>query len=479
MSASHTNKFKNTKILCTLGPSTDTADKITHLINAGIDGVRLNFSHGSHEYFKNVFSNIESACVAASHPIAVLADLQGPKIRIGELEQEEIILHEGDKIEIVTDDIKGSKERISSSYKEIVKDAVIGNNILIDDGLIKLAVTGKKNEALICEVIDGGILKPHKGLNLPGMKLNIPSLTEKDFSDIDFMLNYRVDFIALSFVRRPEDIHRLRSYLKDKGSYKSIIAKIEKQEAVDNFSEIHNAADGIMIARGDLGVELPPEEVPVIQKQLITECNKKGKMVITATQMLESMINHPIPTRAETSDVANAVWDGTDVVMLSGETSVGKYPLETVKMMNKILIETEEHMDYMKRYRFEIPAALEENLFESVGKALSSMAKQLNAGAIATITRKGRMASTISKFRPGMQIIALSDNFEIMNKLSLVWGVNPIFFDDIKSEEDAIRQGLQVIRERKLVNEDDTILFTSGAPDDEKGSDIWIRFVKA
>lgn len=473
------NKFKNTKIICTLGPSSDTEEIILRLINTGIDGVRLNFSHGNHEYFKKVFSNVESACAAASQPIAVLVDLQGPKIRIGDLKQDEIILSKDDIIEIVNDDILGTKEKISSSYKGLARDAVAGNNIFIDDGSIKLTVIEQKKDSLVCKVIDGGVLKPRKGLNLPGMNLNVPSLTDKDFSDIDFMLNFRVDFIALSFVRKSDDIINLRSYLNKKNVKKKIIAKIEKQEAVDNFDNILESADGIMLARGDLGVELAPEQVPVIQKKLITECNKKGKMVITATQMLESMIYSPVPTRAETSDVANAVWDGTDVVMLSGETSVGRYPVETVKMMNNILIKTEEHMDYQKSYEFEVPRTQDENLFQSVGKALSSMAKQMNAGAIVTITRKGRMASTISKFRPGMQIIALTDNFEVMNRLRLVWGVNPLYFNDIESEENAIRQGLQSIRERKLVNDGDTIIFTSGAPDDERGSNIWIRFVKA
>ncbi len=479
MSETKKRKFKNTKILCTLGPSTDTKEKIMDLIGAGIDGVRLNFSHGGHEYFKNVFANIESACAETSQPIAVLADLQGPKIRIGGLLENEVVLNSGDTIEIAADDIPGTRKRISSSYKRIVRDAAVGNIIMIDDGLIKLEVSEKKQDALVCRIIEGGTLKPHKGLNLPGMNLNLPSLTPKDISDIDFLLGYRVDFIALSFVRRPDDIHVLRSRLDDRGVTKSIIAKIEKQEAVDNFSEILEAADGIMIARGDLGVELPPEEVPVIQKRLITECNKRGKTVITATQMLESMINHSVPTRAETSDVANAVWDGTDVVMLSGETSVGNYPVEAVRMMNKILIETEEHMDYLKRYDFEAPKTPEDNLFESVGEALSQMAKQLKAGAIAAITHRGRMASTISRFRPGMQILALSDNFDIMNKLRLVWGVNPVFFENIRSERDAISEGLRVIRERNLVNEGDTVLFTSGVPDDEKGSGIWIRFIRA
>ncbi|MEO8514685.1 MAG: pyruvate kinase [Ignavibacteria bacterium] len=470
---------KNTKILATLGPATDTKEKIIELISAGIDGVRLNFSHGGHDYYDQVFKNVNDACVATSEPIAILIDLQGPKIRVGELLLPEYELKEHDNVEIIMQDVVGTKEKFSCSYKGLAKDAKIGDNIYIDDGLIKLLVIAIDHDSIFCVVLEGGTLKPRKGINLPGMQLSLPSLSVKDYEDLDFALTHRVDFIALSFVRKASDITELRKYLTDKGYDKNIIAKIEKPEAVSNFDEILEAADGIMIARGDLGVELPPEEVPVIQKSIIRKCNMHGKLVITATQMLESMIHNAIPTRAETSDVANAVWDGTDVVMLSGETSVGEYPIDAVDMMQKILIKTEANMNLANYQRKDAPLTLEETVFDSVGKALADMAVQLNAEAVVSFTRRGRMAKAMSKFRPNTRIVAMSDSFEVMNVLRLIWGIIPIYFEDLPDEPTAIKVAKKILKEKSVVSEGATIIFTSGAPLDEKGKDIWIRFAKA
>lgn len=470
---------KNTKILATLGPATDSKENIIELIGAGIDGVRLNFSHGGHEYYDQVFKNVNDACVATSEPIAILIDLQGPKIRVGELLLPEYELKENDHVEITMHDVLGTKEKFSCSYKGLAKDAKIGDNIYIDDGLIKLLVIALDDDSIFCVVLEGGTLKPRKGMNLPGMELSLPSLSVKDYEDLDFALTHRVDFIALSFVRKASDITELRQYLTDKGYDKNIIAKIEKPEAVKNFDEILFAADGIMIARGDLGVELPPQEVPVIQKSIIRKCNKHGKLVITATQMLESMIHNAVPTRAETSDVANAVWDGTDVVMLSGETSVGEYPIEAVDMMQKILIETEANMSLANYERKGPPLTLEETVFDSVGKALSDMAVQLNAEAVVSFTRRGRMAKAMSKFRPNTRIVAMSDSFEVMNVLRLIWGIIPIYFEDLPDEQTAIKVAKKILKDKQVVSEGSTIIFTSGAPLDEKGKDIWIRFAKA
>lgn len=473
------NSFKNTKILATLGPASDSREKIIELISAGIDGVRLNFSHGNHDYYDMVFKNVNDACVVTSEPIAILVDLQGPKIRVGELLLPEYTLNENDPVEITTEEIVGTKEKFSCSYKGIVNDAKPGDHIYIDDGLIKLLVVSKDKESLFCVVLEGGILKPKKGINLPGMELSLPSLSKKDYEDLDFALTHRVDFIALSFVRTANDIIELRNYLLDKGFDKNIIAKIEKPEAVKNFDEILEAADGIMIARGDLGVEMMPQEVPVIQKSIIRKCNMHGKLVITATQMLESMIHNPVPTRAETSDVANAVWDGSDVVMLSGETSVGEYPVESVEMMQDILIETEEHMDLVQQERVFRSGTSHETVFESVGRALSNMAVQLGAEAVVSFTRRGRMAKAMSKFRPSTKIVAMSDSFEVMNVLRLIWGIIPIYFEDVADEQTAITIAKKILLEDEIVAEGSTIIFTSGAPVDEKGKDIWIRFAKA
>jgi pyruvate kinase len=476
MSTSLNEVFAKTKILCTLGPSTNTKEDIEKLILAGMDGVRLNFSHGNYDFYEKVFENIHNACVEEKTPLAVLIDLQGPKIRVGELAEREIELITGEKIEITTEKIKGTKNRISTSYKRLVEDADIGDPVLIDDGLIRLRIIGKKKKSVICEIENGDILKPKKGMNLPGMKISSPAVTEKDYRDLEFALSKRADFIALSFVRSANEIVILKEWLKSKNKVKRIIAKIEKKEAVENFDEILEVADGIMIARGDLGVELQPQEVPVIQKMIIKKCNAVGKLVITATQMLESMIYNPIPTRAEASDVANAVWDGTDVVMLSGETSIGKFPYKSVQIMNDILKNTESHLQPIQERELKIPESVEENLFDSIGRAITNISSQVKAAAIVAFTYKGRTAKNLSKFRPEAKIIAISNNFEIMNRLCLRWGVTSIYMDNIDKEKIAVDKAKKLILENGHVKGGDTVIFTAGAPYSEKSRANWLRF---
>lgn len=476
MSTRLTDVFAKTKILCTLGPNAYKTEDIEKLILAGMDGVRLNFSHGNYDFYEKAFENIYNACVEEKTPLAVLIDLQGPKIRVGELDESEIELITGEKIEITTENIKGTKNRISTSYKHLVEDADIGNSVLIDDGLIRLRITGKKKNSVICEIENGDTLTPKKGMNLPGMKISSPAVTEKDYKDLEFALSKRADYIALSFVRSANDIVILKEWLKSKNAVKQIIAKIEKKEAVENFDEILEAADGIMIARGDLGVELPPQDVPVIQKMIIKKCNAVGKLVVTATQMLESMIHNPIPTRAEASDVANAVWDGTDVVMLSGETSIGKFPLKSVQIMNDILKNAECHPRPMQKMELKIPESLEENLFDSVGRAISNISRQIKAAAIVAFTYKGRTAKNLSKFRPEAKIIAISNNFETMNNLCLRWGVTSIYMEDIDKENIAVDRAKKLILENGHVKEGDTVIFTAGAPYSEKSRANWLRF---
>ncbi len=468
--------FAKTKILCTLGPATNNADIINDLILAGMNGVRLNFSHGDYSFYTKIFEEINSACVEENTPLAILMDLQGPKIRIGELQQKEIEISDGDKIEITTDDVIGTKDLISTSYKPLPQDSQIGETILIDDGILRLKIIEKKQKSVICIIENGGTLKPKKGMNLPGMNLSTPSVTEKDFRDLEFALNYRIDYIALSFVRKAADIIHLREWLKNRNVSKPIIAKIEKKEAVDNFDEILEAADGIMVARGDLGVEMLPQDVPLIQKTIIKKCNAVGKLVITATQMLESMVHNPIPTRAEASDVANAVLDGTDTVMLSAETSVGKYPVLTVKTMNDIIKSVETHSHTMRQVEVKIPANLEENLFDAVGKGITSISSQVNAAAIVVFTYKGRTAKNFAKYRPKSKIIALSNSFDTMNNLCLRWGVTSIFLEDIDKEHIAIDKAKKLILEAGHVNEGDVVIFTAGAPYSEKSRANWLRF---
>lgn len=472
----HINEeFAKTKILCTLGPATSTKEKIKELLAAGMDGVRLNFSHGDYKFYDELFINIHKACVEESTPLGILLDLQGPKIRVGDLKEEKFEVHPGEKIEITTEKILGTKEKISTSYSLLAKDAEIGNFILIDDGLIKLKIISKTETSVFCEVINGGIIKPRKGMNLPGMKLSTPSITEKDLADIEYASTKRVDYLALSFVRSAKDIIELRSWLHKKNINIPIIAKIEKKEAVDDFDNILNVSDGIMIARGDLGVELDPQDVPIIQKYITKQCNAFGKLVITATQMLESMIQNPIPTRAEASDVANAVWDGTDIVMLSGETSVGKFPIRTVEIMNNIVRKAEQHYLHRK-IEYVIPDEKEENLFDSVCKAVVQIADQTNVSAILVYTYEGRTAIRISKFRPKAKIIAVSESFETMNKLCLRWGITSLFLKGISKEKVLIEEAKKLLLENKLVNKGDMILYTAGAPYSDKSRANWIKF---
>ncbi|PJA99712.1 MAG: pyruvate kinase [Ignavibacteriales bacterium CG_4_9_14_3_um_filter_30_11] len=468
--------FAKTKILCTLGPATESTEKIIELIKAGCDGIRLNFSHANQDYFNSIFTNIHKACVSENIPLAVLADLQGPKIRIGELSAPEIELEKGNYISIVSGDILGTKEKISTSYKHLIYDAKINDIILIDDGLLRLKITEKNNTSLTCLIENGGKLKPKKGINLPGMKLSTPSITQKDYDNLQFIIQNRVNYIALSFVREAKDIIELKDWLKEKNKEIQVIAKIEKKEACDNFDSILDAADGIMIARGDLGVELPPQEVPLIQKEIIKKCNAKGKLVITATQMLESMIQNPIPTRAEASDVANAVLDGTSVVMLSGETSVGKYPIETVKMMNSIITNTETHFKPLGDEEYEMPTSTEEKVFDSVGRSIVSLSRNINADAIVVFTFKGRTAINLSKYSPNARIIALSNSFETMNNLSMRWGVIPYFSECIDKEHLAINEAIKSLLKAGLIKQGELVIFTAGAPYSEKSRASWLRF---
>jgi pyruvate kinase len=468
--------FANTKILATLGPATFESEIIKKLILSGIDGVRLNFSHGDYNFFSQLYKNIYTACVDEKTPLSVLVDLQGPKIRIGDLSEPYFDIKEGNIIEITIDKIIGNNKKISTNYSQLPKDAEIGDRILIDDGLLRFTIIDKKENSVICQSLNSGKLKPRKGMNLPGMKLSTPSITEKDFADLKFALNNRVDYIALSFVRSPEDVVKLKSWLIMNGLDIPVIAKIEKKEAVDHFDDILSVSDGIMIARGDLGVELQPQEVPVLQKAIIKKCNAYGKLVITATQMLESMINSPIPTRAEASDVANAVWDGTDVVMLSGETSVGKYPIEAVKTMNDILKKAESNYLYRKNIDYIIPDNFQEKLFDSVCRAVVEISNRVEASAIIVFTEFGRTAIRISKYNPDCKILAFSNKFETMNKLSLYRNIIPIFSDKIQKEKIYIEEAKKKIIDLGYVKTGDLLIFTSGTPISEKGRINWLDF---
>lgn len=468
--------FAKTKILATLGPATSKFKVIRELICNGIDGVRLNMSHSDHTFYGKLFDTIHEACLEEKTPLAILADLQGPKIRIGDLVKQEIEIISGETIEVTAENIVGDEKKISASYANLVSDASVGDKILINDGLIRLRIIEKTDKSVICYIEEGGILSPRKGMNLPGMKLSTPSITEKDFSDLEFLIKYRIDYIALSFVRSPEDINKLKVWLKEKGKEIPVIAKIEKKEAVDFIDEIIKISDGIMIARGDLGVEFPPQDVPVLQKNIIRKCNEVGKLVITATQMLESMINSPIPTRAEASDVANAVWDGSEVVMLSGETSIGKFPVHAVRIMNDIVQKADKHHNQRLTINHPFPEDYEDNLFDSVGRSIVDISKQINADAIVVLTNKGRTAINVSKFRPDCKIIAISNSFETMNKLCLRYGVTSLYSELIDKEHIAIDTSKKLIVEAGLVKSGDMVIFMAGAPYKEKSRFNWFRY---
>lgn len=468
--------FAKTKILATLGPATSSLASIRKLMDVGVDGVRLNFSHGDYEFYNELFHTIHETRVKQNSPLAVLLDLQGPKIRVGELEEPSYELINGEMLEITTEKIKGTGKKVSTSYTPLPKDAQIGDIILIDDGLLKLQIEDKTMNSVICKIINGGTLKPKKGMNLPGMKLSTPAMTEKDLRDLEFALKFKIDFVALSFVRDAKDIYDLREWLKERKSDLPIIAKIEKPEAVMNFDDILAASDGIMVARGDLGVEMEPQDVPIVQKMIIRKCNEVGKMVITATQMLESMIHNPVPTRAEASDVANAVWDGTDVVMLSGETSVGRFPAKAVEIMNNILKKSENNGPEPRKVEYRVPQSIEENLFDAVNHAIVQVSEQTGAAAIVVFTHQGRTARSISKFRPKARIIAISDSFETMNNLCLKWGVTSIFSAEIKKESVAIEQAKKLILESGHVKKGDIVVFAAGAPYSEKSRLNWMKF---
>lgn len=470
-------RYIKTKILATIGPSCDSEDQLLNLIDAGASGFRLNFSHGDEDYFSNLFNTIYNVCGKRKVPIPILQDLQGPKIRIGKLEKDKIKIKDGSYIEITVEKIIGNENIVSTSYKPLVNDANISDIILIDDGLIKLEVTEKKEKSVICKIINGGTLKPKKGMNLPGMKLSTEAITNKDKKDMEFAFKHRVDYVALSFVRTAEDIVNLRKWMNERGYNKQIVAKIEKPEAVDNFEEILNVSDAIMVARGDLGVELGPYQVPVIQKKIIRRCNEVGKLVITATQMLESMIKNPTPTRAEASDVANAVLDGTDVVMLSGETAAGSFPIEVVKTMRNIVLTTECQKHFKPTINWEVPKDKADNIFDSTSKAFVDIANQIEANALVVFTHEGRKAKNLSKFNPDTHIYAFSDSFETLNDLNLHKGIEPFFLEDIMNEESFISNATEILKSKNIISKGDVVLFTAGAPITEIDRKNWVRFL--
>jgi len=452
---------KKTKIVCTIGPATKTPEVLKQLVSAGMNVARLNFSHGELSEHEDRLDTIRSIMEETGSTIAILQDLSGPKIRIGTFKEGKIELKKGQTFILTTDDCVGDLERVSVNYSNLPKEVKIGGIIMLQDGTKKLEITDVKGNDIVTIVKVGGSLGDHRGVNVPGASLSISSLTEKDKADLQFGIKNKVDYVALSFVRRAEDIRELREILNKAGSDAHIIAKIETPDALHNIDEIIEVVDGIMVARGDLAIEIPAEEVPLVQKMIIQKCNSAGKPVITATQMLESMVENPVPTRAEVSDIANAIIDGTDAIMLSEETAIGKFPVESVSIMTKVAARVEKEV-----YTRDTIAEYGEShgVTDIASQSAVRAAHALNAKLIVALTRSGRTARMIARYRPAEPILALSDAKENANKLMLTFGCFPMVVPTFKTVDEIMEIVRKTTLDKKLVKRGDKVIIVAGMP---------------
>lgn len=456
--------MRKTKIICTLGPACDNEDIMRRLVMSGMDVARTNFSHGTHEEHKKRIELLRKVAAEVGRPVALLLDTKGPEIRTGCFKGDQVTLTAGQSFILTTEDVIGDEEKVSVSYKELYRDVRAGSHILIDDGLIELEVLDIHGTDIHCRVLNGGKLGNKKGINVPGAEIRLPSITPQDIDDIRFGIENDYDFIAASFVRKADDVAEIKRVLEKFGGHDiKVISKIENRQGVQNIDEIIMISDGIMVARGDLGVEIPVEEVPIVQKMLIEKCYRNGKPVITATQMLDSMIRNPRPTRAEASDVANAIYDGTSVIMLSGETASGKYPVETLEIMSRIAEKAENSMDYWKRFvntQFEMMPTIT----NAISHATCTTAMDLKASAIITVTKSGHTARMISRFRPDCPIIATTVSPKVQRQLCLSWGVLPYLVQEATSTDEMFEMGVEKALESGLVKHGDLTVITAGVP---------------
>lgn len=467
---------RRTKIVCTLGPSSNTVEDIERLYKAGMNVVRINFSHGTHEDHKRTIGYVREVAKKHQYSIPVLMDLQGPKIRVGQMKDGGQVINEGDLIEITTRDVEGNNSLVPIDYKGLSEDAQTGNQILIDDGLLELKIVKNEEGRIVARVVVGGMLKSRKGVNLPDVDISMSSLTEKDIADLDFGLKVGVDFVAMSFVRNGKDVQDVISRVRAAGSNAAIIAKVEKPEALDVIDEIIEEADAIMVARGDLGIEIPSEHVPLAQKKIIDRCRIAGKPVITATQMLDSMINNPRATRAESSDVANAVEDGTDAVMLSGETAAGKYPVKAVRTMDKIIRSVEENSETLYySLQYKKPDWKEKQVIESLSYSCVTIAENVEAKAISTLTHSGNTARRIAKFRPKVPIVAFTESKIVRRQLNLVWGVESVRLKELFDTDMSVKLMEDYLLENGLVNKGDRVIIATGMPLAKRGRTNMIK----
>lgn len=462
--------MRKSKIVCTIGPASESLENIKKLILAGMNVARLNFSHGDFEEHGNRIKTIRQASKELGKTVAILLDTKGPEIRTGKLEVEPIELVQDEYLTLTTEEILGDQNRISITYSDLPNDVQVGSTILIDDGLIGLTVVDVQGTEIKTRIVNGGTIKSKKGVNVPGVAISLPGITDKDTNDIIFGIEQDIDFIAASFVRKASDVLEIRALLeKHNASHIQIISKIENQQGVDNLDEILAVSDGLMVARGDLGVEIPAEDVPLAQKLMIEKCNIAGKPVITATQMLDSMQRNPRPTRAEASDVANAIFDGTDAIMLSGETAAGKYPVESVLTMSRIAEKAESALNHREIFMKQ-QIAQETTVTEAISQSVAISALDLNAKAILSSTVTGHTARVVSKYRPKSPIIAVTTQERTMRQLALVWGVTPVFGNEASSTDELLETALNGGKASGLVKAGDLVVITAGIPLGRSGS---------
>lgn len=468
--------LRKTKIICTLGPAVDSEEMIVALIKGGMNGARFNFSHGSHPEHLERLNRLKAVRDRMGCPIATILDTKGPEIRIKSFESKTVELAAGEDFTLTVEDVPVTAQRVSVTYPKLNQEVSPGQEILIDDGLVAIRVREIKGPDIICQVENGGTLSANKSINIPGAHIQLPALTEKDVADIRFGVENDFDFIAASFVRRAADVEAVRQVLRDCGGDEvKIIAKIENQEGVDNLDDILAAADGVMVARGDLGVEIPAARVPALQKQMIRKGLQAGKPVITATQMLDSMMRNPRPTRAEVSDVANAVYDGTSCVMLSGETAGGKYPVEALSAMVEIVTEAEGSIDYWKRFQKQLVITTSNNINDAITHTCCLTARDLNATAILAASSSGRTARMICRFRPACPVAALTMHEKTRRQLSICWGVIPFLTGEVNSTDRIFSLSAEVAVKERLVQPGDTVVITAGVPLGKSGSTNLIK----
>ncbi|MCC8141922.1 MAG: pyruvate kinase [Lachnospiraceae bacterium] len=456
--------IRKTKIICTLGPATDEGDVLRNLIKEGMNVARFNFSHGTHDETKARLDKLKELREEMNLPIAAMLDTKGPEIRIKTFKDGKVTLKDGQQFTLTTGDEPGDKSRVAITFDDLYQDVSVGSRILIDDGLIEMSVVQIDGSDIVCKVDNGGTISDRKGVNVPNVELSLPYVSRKDYDDIIFGIEQGFDFIAASFTRTADDIREIKNILEENGGEKiRVIAKIENRQGVNNIDEILRISDGVMVARGDLGVEIPFEDVPVVQKLLISKAYNTGKQAVTATQMLDSMIERPRPTRAEAADVANAIYDGTSAVMLSGETAAGKYPVEAVKTMVKIAVETEQNIDYAERMR-QREVMSNPDITNAIAHATCTTADDLNASAIITVTNSGLTCYMVSKFRPTSPIIGCSVYPETCRLLSLAWGVIPVLVDMKDNSDELFDHAVERAKEAGLVKDGQIVVITAGVP---------------